>query len=123
MKRTLPYNLEPYGGDTWFCLAKKHVDYILEFLDDKPDLCAFFKHAFAPDEMFFQTIIMNSPLKDTLVNDNLRYIDWSRKGASSPAILTVDNADNLLNSAKFFARKFDIEMDEEILDLIDSHKN
>lgn len=121
--KQLPYNIEPYGGATWFCLTKKHVDYILEYLKNKPDLLDFFRHTLYPDEIFFQTIIMNSPLKDSVVNDNLRYIDWSKKGVPLPAVLTIDDADSLLNSSKLFARKFDIELDEQILDLIDSYKN
>lgn len=50
-------------------------------------------------------------LKDTVVNDNLRYIDWSKIGVTVPAFLTLDDADNLLNSPKLFARKFDIRFD------------
>lgn len=123
INRQLPYNLVPYGGSAWFCLTKKHVDYVLEYLSGKPDLVDFFRRTFAPDEIFFQTIIMNSPLKDTVMNDNLRYIDWSRKGVFHPALLTIDDKDNLLTSSKLFARKFDIELNEEILDLVDNHKN
>jgi hypothetical protein len=122
INRRIPYNLEPYGGSMWFCLTKKHVDYILEYLKNKPALLDFFKHTQIPDELLFQTIIMNSPLKDTVLNDNLRYIDWSKKGVPLPSILTVDDAKNLLNSQKLFARKFDIELDEKILNLIDSQK-
>jgi hypothetical protein len=117
----LPYKLEPYGGSAYFCLTKKHVDYILKYLKDKPKLITFFKHAFAPDEIFFQTIILNSALKDTVINDNLRYIDWSKKVMLPALTLTIDDADNLLNSPKLFARKFDIELDEKVLDLINSH--
>ena len=62
-------------------------------------------------------------MKDTVLNDNLRYIDWSKKGVPLPTILTVEDADNLLNSSKLFARKFDIESNEAILDLIDSQKD
>lgn len=114
-----PYNLEPYGGSAYFCLSKQQVSYILEYLKDKPDLIAFFNRTFAPDEMFFQTIIMNSPLRDTIIGDNLRYIDWFKQGVPLPALLTVDDADSLLNSSKLFARKFDLEIAGEILDLID----
>jgi hypothetical protein len=123
IKKRIPYGLEPYGGSGWFCLAKQHVDYILEYLKNKPALLNFFRRTFSSDELFFQTIIMNSPLKDTVVNDNLRYIDWLKKGVSLPAILTVNDADNLLKSPKLFARKFDIESDEAVLDLIDSQKD
>jgi hypothetical protein len=120
--RRIPYNLEPYGGEMWFCLGKKHVDYILEYLKDKSDLVAFFKHSLIPDELFFHTIIMNSPLKDTIYNDNLRYIDWNKKGVALPATLGVEDEVSLLSSSKLFARKFDIDLDEHILDLIDHNK-
>ena len=53
INRQLPYKLEPYGGSAYFCFTKKHVDYVLEYLKDKPNLMTFFKHDFAPDEMFF----------------------------------------------------------------------
>lgn len=120
--RQLPYNLELYGGPTWLCLTKKHVKYILEYLENNPKLIDFFKRTLYPDELFFQTIIMNSPLNDSVMNDNLRYIDWSKKGVPLPAVLTIDDADILLNSSKLFARKFDVEVDEKILNLIDDHK-
>ena len=51
-----------------------------------PDYVRFFEHVFVPDELFFQTIIMNSPLRDTVENDDLRYLDWSREPA--PAVFT-----------------------------------
>jgi hypothetical protein len=121
VNKRLPYNLEPYGGSAYFCLSKKHIDFILEYLKNKMDLLDFFRRTFAPDELFFQTIIMNSVLKDTVVDDNLRYIDWIKKGVPLPAILTIEDKDDLLTSPKLFARKFDIEMDEEILDIIDHY--
>jgi hypothetical protein len=61
INRRIPYGLEPYGGSMWFCLTKKHVDYILEYLKDKPALLDFFKRTLVPDKLLFQTIIMNSP--------------------------------------------------------------
>jgi|WetSurMetagenome_2_1015567.scaffolds.fasta_scaffold07195_4 hypothetical protein len=122
INKQIPYKLEPYGGSMWFCLTKKHVDFILEYIKEKADLLKFFKHSLIPDELFFHTILMNSHLRDTVINDNLRYIDWSKKGVALPATLTVEDKDNLLASSKMFARKFDIELDEKILDIIDSEK-
>ncbi len=119
INRHLPYNLKPYGGSAYFCLAKRHVSYILRYIENKPDLIGFFRRTFAPDEMFFQTILMNSSLKDSIVNDNLRYIDWCKQGVPLPAVLTVADVENLLCSTKLFARKFDLDVDSKILDYID----
>jgi hypothetical protein len=60
---------------------------------------------------------MNSPLRETVVNDNLRYLDWSRTPA--PAVLGVGDLDGMLGSDKLFARKFDESVDRDVLDRLD----
>jgi hypothetical protein len=54
-----------------------------------------------------------------MVNDNLLYIDWSA-GTPNPKLLTMDDKDKMVQSGKFFARKFDPKVDEKILDYLDS---
>ena len=121
----LPYNLRPYTGSAYFCITKNHVNYILNFLSKRPELLKFYKNSFASDEMVFNTILANSKFKDDIVIDNLRYIDWSKPGEYrlSPAVLTTDDADKLLQSQALFARKFDTSKDPKILDLIDKYRN
>ncbi|MEI6087851.1 MAG: glycosyl transferase, partial [Bacteroidota bacterium] len=58
--------------------------------------------------------------KAQMINDNLKYIDWSLGGAS-PKILTIDDIDKISKSGKFFARKFDANFDSEVLDWIDTN--
>lgn len=124
VKRRLPCNCELYAGSAYFCLTKKHVEYILEYVKNNPKFVNFFRRSWAPDEMFFHTILLNSELKETVVNNNLRYIDWTRKGeqVGSPALLTIEDADKLLCSSALYARKFDMKRDKSILDLIDQHR-
>ena len=117
--RRIPGGLRPFGGGTYWCLARRAVAYVHEFVKQNPSYVRFFEHVFIPDEIFFQTIIMNSPLQETIVNNNLRYIDWSREPA--PAVLTVDDYDKLVNSGKLFARKFDTTVDLRILDMLDEY--
>ena len=71
----------------------------------------------AVDEVFFQTILCNSPLRDTLVNDNLRYIALNE--GFRPVTYTIGDADTLTSSGKFYARKFDSNVDSAILDYLD----
>ncbi len=61
---------------------------------------------------------MNSRFKETVVNDNFYYIDWS-KGGANPKILTAEDYDQLVSSDKIMARKFDISQDHAILDMLD----
>ena len=88
-------------------------------MSENPDYVRFFEHVFVPDELFFQTIIMNSALRDTVVNDNLRYVDWTREPA--PAVSTRDDLTALLELGQLFARKFDETVDREVLDALDRH--
>ena len=117
--RAFPTGLRPFGGGAYWCLSRTSIEYIARFVDTRPDVVSFFKHVDIPDEIFFQTILLNSHLRDTIVNDNLRYIDWTR--GRRPAILETRDFDALRASPKLFARKFDVDQDENVLDLIDSH--
>lgn len=119
LSKNLPYNMHPYGGPAWFCLPKRHADYVLDFVSRHPKIVGFYKRSHIADEMFFQTIIMNSPLKDEVMNKDEWYIDWSRSRNGHPPILTKADLPSLLASGKLFARKFDVTVDSEVLDLID----
>ena len=76
------------------------------------------KLTWAPDEFIFQTILYNSIHRSRMVNNDLRYIDWSA-GGSSPKTLTIEDIGKLSGSDKLFARKFDLNKDEHVFDYID----
>ncbi|RYL95745.1 glycosyl transferase family 14 [Sporolactobacillus sp. THM7-4] len=65
----------PFAGSQWWAFNDAFVDYLLNFLSENAEWITFFKHTFVPDEMFFQTIIMNSPFAAT-VRPTLTYVDW-----------------------------------------------
>ncbi len=117
-KRKVPLSLAPMGRATWFTITPQQAEYIVDFVKQHPEIPRFFKLSWAPDEMMFQTILNGSPFKKDIVNDNLRYVDWSNGGAS-PKILTIADAEALSGSTKLFARKFNPEIDTEILDYLD----
>ena len=119
LRRRLPLGLDPYGGGAYWCFARTLVEHVQRFVRANPEYVRFFEHVFVPDELFFQTIVMNSPLRDSVENDNLRYLDWSREPA--PAVLGRDDLPALLSSSKLYARKFDETIDSEVLDMLDAH--
>ena len=119
LRRELPGGLQPYGGSAYWCLERTLVHFVHGFLRDNPAYVRFFEHVFVPDELFFQTIIMNSELRDTVENDDLRYLDWSREPA--PAVFTHDDLPALLGSGQLYARKFDETVDAGVLDALDRH--
>ena len=118
VEHALPKNWIPHGGSSYWCLSRECVEYVQRFLNDNPWVERYFRHTWVPDELFFQTILLNSPLKNRLVNDNLRYIQWTR-GAPSPDVLSVADYRSLARSTQLFARKIDESVEPGILDLID----
>jgi len=117
-KRKLPLKLVPVGKSQWFTISLLHANYILDYLLDRPQIEKFFRHTWGSDELFFQTLLYNSDYQSDMVNNNLRYIDWS-EGKPSPKTLTMQDADALLNSGKLFGRKFSSSVDSKILDYLD----
>ena len=114
-KRKPPLNMHPYGGCAYWCLSRQCVEYILGYLTTHPEVSRFFSTTFAPDEMFFQTILANSAFETDLISSSIHYTDWSEK-KSNPAILGKAQVPAAIASGAWFGRKFD---DMEVLDHID----
>jgi hypothetical protein len=121
-RRPFPTGFQPYGGSGYWSLARDSLDYVHDFVQRHPAFVNYFRHAHIPDEIFFQTILLNSPFKDTLVNDDLRFAYWPANDAGSPAVLLTDDFQRLLAArpSALFARKFDTTQDARILDTIDA---
>ncbi len=119
LRRSLPDGLQPYGGGAWCALAAEAVKYVLEFTDTRADVVRFFGHVKIPDEIYVQTLLLNSPLRDTVVGDDLHYIDWTAGGAR-PKTLGAEDYERIIASGKLFARKFDQSYDSQILDMLDN---
>lgn len=117
-QRKMPYGLTAVGRSQWFSIAPAFAQYILEYIKTNPRIVRFFKLSWAPDELFFQTILYNSPHKDKMVNNNLRYVDWSEKKAS-PKTFTAADLPVLTSSGKLYARKFNEKVDKAVLDELD----
>jgi hypothetical protein len=117
--RKFPFSMVPVGRSQWFTLTPACAAYILKYMTKHPKYRWFFRLSWAPDEMIFHTILYNSSFRDTIVNDNLLYVDWS-EGKPSPKLLTMEDAEPLKNSDKLFARKFNIDIDSKILDYLDN---
>jgi hypothetical protein len=98
---------------------------LLTFSQRHPELLHFHRWSLLPDEMFFQTALLNDPSHDiraSLVNNCLRYIDWDNPNPSSPATITEKHFEHLKNSSCLFGRKFDTNKDSLVLDKIDAFR-
>ncbi|HSJ30536.1 MAG TPA: beta-1,6-N-acetylglucosaminyltransferase [Longimicrobiales bacterium] len=118
LRRSFPHGLSPYGGSSYWIMPADCARYVDGFVRSHPDFVRFFRHVRVPDEIFFHTIVMNSPFRGRVAADDLRYIDWGA-GGDNPKVLTTADFDALMRSGKLFARKFDPHVDAVVLDRID----
>jgi hypothetical protein len=114
--RRFPPYLRPFGGSQWWNLSRAASDHVLSFVDDHPGYRRYHEHTLAPDEFFFQSILLGTDFvsRHEIVNDHLRFMVW-RKGASHPATLRTDDLPAMVKGHQLFARKFDTEVDGEVL--------
>lgn len=121
-------DIKAYAGDTSWALSREACSYIMEVVARDPRFEAYFRKTFTSDEMFFHTILGNSPFR-LRVRRGLLYRDWSKPGAH-PETLTekhieyfelqdaVCAEDQFGTGEKLFARKFSDDQ-LELIDRID----
>lgn len=119
VKRKYPQGFITYGGWQHMILTHACVTYILEFLQHHKKFLKFHKYTHVPDEIMLQTIIMNSPFREKVVNDNLKYIDYSLKAENY--VLTQCHIDSIKRSHALFARKFISHRSEKLIEIIEKN--
>lgn len=104
-------------GGNWFSVRQEVIAHALE---NKRIIRKYFDQSVTADELFLQSVVMSSPLADTVVRENLRLVDWQRTehGGCSPHTFTMADWDMLERSDKLFARKFDPDIDREVVDAL-----
>jgi hypothetical protein len=120
--------LEPHGGSQWWALTREACRYIIESVQSNESLPRFFRNTCCPDEMFFHTILGNSPFRSR-VRRNFTYLDWS--AGQRPIFLNSTHVqrielldrpwidDEWGSGEALFARKFSDD-NLELLDRIDT---
>jgi hypothetical protein len=126
-------DLTPYHGSMYWSLTADCIRFILDFVHDNPGYVDIHDHIFAPDEVFFHTIVKHSPFADAITHDfsagiypnhthhGNHFIDWAGRRKRDYLTLNERDFDDLLASAALFARKFDEQTSSRLLDLLDTH--
>jgi hypothetical protein len=109
-----------YGG-WFFCLLAAHcVRYTRQFARENPDIVTYFRTMAAPEEVFLQTVLVNSG-KFRFVPDSKHYIDLSQSRNNHSKVLGMVDLPSMLASEAHWARKFDPSFDSAVLDVLDRH--
>ncbi len=107
-----------YGGLFFTILSKKCLEYLDDFSKINSHVIEYYQNVLLPEESFIQTVLVNSN-RFNLYNQCKHYVDFSNSTHGHPAILTVKDYDAMTQKKYYFARKFDINVDSKILDMLD----
>lgn len=118
LRKGLP-PLPIYHGSTWWALTHSAISYLAKEFDSNRALRRYLLTGFLVDEVYVPTLIMASPLALNVVGENVTYAKWTPTSGPHPKTLRIDDLNELLNSKKLFARKFDATSDQAILDTLD----
>ena len=111
---------QPYEGSSWFTFSGHFVKEILTEIKSNKAFYEFFRYTQCADEIFFQTLLVNR-LKGELekvINNNQRYIEFDNT-TGRPFDYTTDHFETLKHSGDFFARKFNMEKSNLLMQKID----
>ena len=114
LKRPLNDLPKLYGGDTWWTLTRRTLQYVINYTSEHRFLLKRLKYSFCSEEIYFQTVIMNSEYSENVVNNCLRYIDWKKRNGNFPANLDIKDLEPIQSSNYIFARKFSFPVSEEL---------
>lgn len=107
-----------YGGWFFCTLSAPCARYARDFARDNPDMVEFFRTLLAPEEVFLQTVLVNSG-KFRFEPDAKRYIDLHDSRNNHSNTLGTADLEAMLASGANWARKFDGAHDAGVLDVLD----
>jgi hypothetical protein len=107
-----------WKGLVWVSLPAEVARYCCESAAAK-NLWSELRCSALPEEFFFQTLLAGSPYVDQIDSDNRRFMDWTPRQGSRPAVLDLSDIETLRHTHALFARKFDSTVSEQLLNAID----
>ncbi|XP_047322526.1 beta-glucuronosyltransferase GlcAT14A [Impatiens glandulifera] len=118
-KRPTPDAFKVFTGSPWVVLSRSFLEYCVVGWDNLPrTLLMYFNNAILPQEVYFHTVICNSPeFKNTTVNSDLRYMMWDNPPKMEPHFLVASDYNQMVQSGAAFARQF--QKDDPVLDMVD----
>ena len=116
----IPRDMEFARGSNWFSITSDLAEFILE---KKEWIRKQYTLTRAGDESFVPMIVHNSKFREKLfmqsfngdMHANMRFIDWSR---GEPYVFRTSDYDELKKTDLLFARKFDIDIDSNIVEKV-----
>ena len=120
-KRIAPFERQ-YAGSQFWAFSERTFYAMLNYIrEHKAALEGYYKYTSSPDEIYFHSVLMDLVAKDSTIKlkDPITYVNYFRKNN----VFVTEDFEKLTSAkGKLFARKFDTDIDIEILDKLDSYQ-
>lgn len=103
LTRKIPADLQIHIGSQWWCLRRRTVEWLLDFVKQRRDVMRFFRTTWIPDETFFQTLVRHLVPEAEIESRSLTFLMFTDYGM--PVTFYNDHYDMLLSQDYLFARK------------------
>jgi len=120
-KRVAPFERQ-YAGSQFWAFSERTFYAVLNYIrEHKVALEGYYKYTSSPDEIYFHSVLMDLVAKDSTIKlkDPITYVNYFRK---NNVFITEDFEKLSSAKGKLFARKFDTDIDIEILNKLDSYQ-
>ncbi|MCW2812480.1 MAG: core-2/I-Branching enzyme [Friedmanniella sp.] len=115
--RRVPRGIRPGGGAQTKILTRRHAEIILKVVDERPDLVAFFRTCWTPDEVMIPSILVTEAFganweEEVSTYPHPWFISWETTRSKNPRWLDLGDLDDICAAAQrslgpaLFARKF-----------------
>jgi len=118
-KRIAPFEHQ-YAGSQFWAFSERTFYAVLNYIrKHKAALEEYYKYTSSPDEVYFHSVLMDLVAKDSTIKlkEQITYVNYFRK---NNVFITEDFEKLTSAKGKLFARKFDTDIDIEILNKLDS---
>lgn len=120
-KRVAPFERQ-YAGSQFWAFSERTFYGVLHYIrEHKAVLEEYYKYTSSPDEIYFHSVLMDLVAKDSTIKlkEQITYVNYFRKNN----VFVSEDFDKLTSEkGKLFARKFDTDIDIEILNKLDSYQ-
>lgn len=120
-KRVAPFERQ-YAGSQFWAFSERTFYAVLHYIrEHKAALEGYYKYTSSPDEIYFHSVLMDLVAKDSTIKlkEQITYVNYFRKNN----VFVSEDFDKLTSEkGKLFARKFDTDIDIEILNKLDSYQ-
>ena len=120
-KRVAPFERQ-YAGSQFWAFSERTFYAVLNYIrEHKVALEGYYKYTSSPDEIYFHSVLMDLVAKDSAIKlkEQITYVNYFRK---NNVFITEDSEKLTSAKGKLFARKFDTDIDIEILNKLDSYQ-